>query len=45
MHQASLLGEAIEDSKHFGWNVGEKKHDWCVIKYDAKIMRCIDERL
>jgi len=29
MHQAALLGEAIEDSRHFGWQVEEKtKHDW-----------------
>eukprot|EP00029_Vermamoeba_vermiformis_P005557 TRINITY_DN1963_c0_g1_i1.p1 TRINITY_DN1963_c0_g1~~TRINITY_DN1963_c0_g1_i1.p1 ORF type:complete len:507 (-),score=151.68 TRINITY_DN1963_c0_g1_i1:275-1795(-) len=32
MHQASLLGEAIEDSKHFGWNTAEKKHDWSTLQ-------------
>lgn len=29
MHQAALLGESIDDSKHYGWNVPETKaHNW-----------------
>lgn len=29
MHQASLLGEAIEDAKSYGWEVPEKvQHNW-----------------
>jgi pyruvate/2-oxoglutarate dehydrogenase complex dihydrolipoamide dehydrogenase (E3) component len=30
MHQAALLGEAIHDSKKFGWELGETKvtHNW-----------------
>ncbi|XP_055354180.1 thioredoxin reductase 1, cytoplasmic-like isoform X2 [Paramacrobiotus metropolitanus] len=29
MHQASLLGEGIEDAKKYGWEIGEeKKHNW-----------------
>ncbi|OQV24858.1 Thioredoxin reductase 1, cytoplasmic [Hypsibius exemplaris] len=31
MHQASLLGEAIEDAKSYGWELaggGDKKHNW-----------------
>jgi len=30
MHNASLLGESIEDAKHYGWDVEKTgmKHDW-----------------
>ncbi|KAK2501799.1 hypothetical protein MC885_009883 [Smutsia gigantea] len=29
MHQAALLGQALQDSRTYGWNVGETvKHDW-----------------
>jgi len=29
MHQASLLGESIHDSKHYGWDIPEKvNHNW-----------------
>jgi len=29
MHNAALLGEAISDATHYGWNVAEKNtHDW-----------------
>jgi thioredoxin reductase (NADPH) len=30
MHQAALIGEAIEDAPHFGWGVDKAavKHDW-----------------
>jgi len=31
MHQAALLGEALEDSRAYGWNTPEvaaRKHDW-----------------
>jgi len=31
MHQAALLGESLEDSKHYGWNLPEEQkltHDW-----------------
>ncbi|XP_060050307.1 thioredoxin reductase 1, cytoplasmic isoform X4 [Erinaceus europaeus] len=29
MHQAALLGQALKDSRDYGWNVNEKvKHDW-----------------
>jgi len=28
MHQAGLLGEAIEDAKKYGWQVEKPKHDW-----------------
>eukprot|EP00741_Cyanophora_paradoxa_P008397 tig00001307_g8124.t1 len=28
MHTASLLGEAVEDAKHYGWDAERKKHDW-----------------
>ena len=25
MHQAALLGEAIRDAEHYGWQVGDKQ--------------------
>nr|XP_036862063.1 thioredoxin reductase 1, cytoplasmic [Manis javanica] len=29
MHQAALLGQALQDSRTYGWNIGETvKHDW-----------------
>lgn len=29
MHQAALLGQALRDSRNYGWNVEETiKHDW-----------------
>eukprot|EP00070_Physeter_catodon_P039429 XP_028346323.1 thioredoxin reductase 1, cytoplasmic isoform X2 [Physeter catodon] len=29
MHQAALLGQALQDSRNYGWNVEETvKHDW-----------------
>ncbi|XP_075220211.1 thioredoxin reductase 1 isoform X2 [Lycorma delicatula] len=32
-HQAALLGEAIEDSKYYGWLAGEKvEHNWETLK-------------
>merc|ERR1711962_1937860 len=31
MHQAGLLGEAIEDAKKYGWQVEKPKHDWNVM--------------
>ncbi|CAG9760052.1 unnamed protein product [Ceutorhynchus assimilis] len=33
MHQAALLGEAIHDSKSYGWTVGDNvTHDWLTLK-------------
>ncbi|XP_028514031.1 thioredoxin reductase 3 [Exaiptasia diaphana] len=29
MHQAALLGQALEDAKHYGWDYGDKvEHQW-----------------
>jgi len=33
MHQACLLGEAVDDAREFGWNLPESKdHDWVKMK-------------
>ncbi|GFO23223.1 thioredoxin reductase 1 [Plakobranchus ocellatus] len=33
MHQASLLGESIDDAKHYGWNVPDQvSHNWETMK-------------
>ncbi|XP_067013412.2 thioredoxin reductase 2, mitochondrial [Anabrus simplex] len=42
MHQAALLGEAIDDARHFGWNVPEKQvitHDW------AKLVGAVQDHI
>src|SRR5262245_8219706 len=33
MHQASLLGEAVKEARHYGWAIPEEgiKHEWFVI--------------
>lgn len=32
MHQAALLGQAIKDSKHYGWNIsGAVEHNWALM--------------
>jgi len=28
MHQAGLLGEGMEDARHYGWNVQKDGHNW-----------------
>lgn len=28
MHQAALLGEGASDAESFGWDMGERKHNW-----------------
>ncbi|XP_054711967.1 thioredoxin reductase 1, cytoplasmic-like [Uloborus diversus] len=33
MHQAALLGQAIKDSKNYGWNIsGAVEHNWAVMR-------------
>ncbi|XP_065656968.1 thioredoxin reductase 1, cytoplasmic isoform X4 [Hydra vulgaris] len=40
MHQAALLGEAIHDSRHYGWNIEENiSHDW------AKMVDAIQQHI
>ena len=29
MHQAGLVGEALADAEHYGWQPTLRQHDWC----------------
>lgn len=42
MHQASLLGEAHEDSKKFGWEIPEgAKHNWETMVTNVQVRACL----
>ncbi|XP_074462822.1 thioredoxin reductase 2, mitochondrial isoform X2 [Larus michahellis] len=38
MHQAALLGSALKDAQHYGWNIAQPVHHTCFLFCDRSVM-------